>query len=182
MINGHIHKIGTFVRNSNWWVDGSMLTIFVDLWTWNFANVCWQLYWSGLAVRGAAPGCGVPAGEERGRLVGEAAQGEGQAALAQVNIIIILVSFWSQFSCRVDFQNWKDEEDVGDEKEPFEEVSGQCKNCKNIRIYLSQALIIIICYVCVGCIFKTSTLPVQWMILKNVMWEVSETLTVKICI
>merc|ERR1739848_877800 len=24
---------------------------------------------------------------------------------------------------RVDFQNWKDEEDVGDEKEPFEEMS-----------------------------------------------------------
>ena len=39
---------------------------------------------AGFAVRGAAPGGGVPAGEERGRLVGEAAQGEGQAALAQV--------------------------------------------------------------------------------------------------
>ena len=23
---------------------------------------------------------------------------------------------------RVDFQNWKDEDDIGDEKEPFEEV------------------------------------------------------------
>ena len=60
---------------------------------------------------------------------------------------------------RVDFQNWKDEEDVGDEKEPFEEVSGQCKHCKNIRLYLSQALIIIICnicIVCVGCILQLS--------------------------
>ena len=41
----------------------------------------------------------------------------------------------------MDFQNWKDEEDVGDEKEPFEEVSGQCI-MTNILLKLSQASII----------------------------------------
>ena len=34
----------------------------------------------------------------------------------------LLKSKVRQHWLRVDFQNWKDEEDVGDEKEPFEEV------------------------------------------------------------